>query len=161
KPNCTPDEVQEKVFDLMFELGAEEWQLDFPTVFGSAKEGWMSEDWENPTKNLEPLLKMVVNEVPKPKVDEEGSVQMLVTSLDYSSYTGRIAIGRLQRGTLKEKMKVSLVKRDGEIKKSQIKELFLFEGMGKRKVKEIEAGDICAIVGLEGFEIGDTIADKD
>lgn len=161
KPNCTPDEVHEKVFDLMFELGAEEWQLDFPTVFGSAKEGWMSEDWQNPTEDLEALLKMVVNEVPKPKIDKEGSVQMLVTSLDYSSYTGRIAIGRLQRGTLKEKMKVSLVKRNGEIKKSQIKELFLFEGMGKRKVKEIEAGDICAIVGLEGFEIGDTIADQE
>src|SRR5699024_2938465 len=147
-----------KVFDLMFELGAEEWQLDFPVVYGSAKEGWMSEDWKKPTENLEPLMEMIVNEVPEPKV-EEGSVQMLVTSLDFSSYTGRIAIGRLNRGVLKENMQVSLVKRDGEITKSRVKELFTFEGMARKKVKEVNAGNICAIVGLEGFEIGDTIAD--
>lgn len=159
KPNCVPEEVHEKVFDLMFELGAEEWQLDFPVVFGSAKEGWMSEDWQKPTENLEPLMQMIVNEVPEPKV-EEGSLQMLVTSLDYSSYTGRIAIGRLQRGVLKEGMKVSLVKRKGGVTKSRIKELFIFEGMSRRKVQEVQAGDICAIVGLEGFEIGDTIADE-
>lgn len=159
KPNCVPEEVHEKVFDLMFELGAEEWQLDFPVVFGSAKEGWMSEDWQKPTENLEPLMQMIVNEVPEPKV-EKGSLQMLVTSLDYSSYTGRIAIGRLQRGVLKEGMKVSLVKRKGGVTKSRIKELFIFEGMSRRKVQEVQAGDICAIVGLEGFEIGDTIADE-
>lgn len=159
KPNCTPDEVLEKVFDLMFELGAEEWQLDFPVVYGSAKEGWMSEDWKKPTENLEPLMEMIVKEVPAPKV-QEGSLQLLVTSLDYSAYTGRIAIGRLQRGTLKDGMKVSLVKREGGITKSKVKELYLFEGMGKIKVNEVHAGDICAIVGLEGFEIGDTVADE-
>lgn len=158
KPNCTPEEVHEKVFDLMFELGAEEWQLDFPVVYGSAKEGWMSEDWKSPTENLEPLMKMIVSEVPVPNV-EEGSLQMLVTSLDFSSYTGRIAIGRLQRGTLKENMSVALIKREGDIKKSRVKELYLFEGMGRRRVEEVNAGDICAIVGLEGFEIGDTVAD--
>ncbi len=160
KPNCTPDEVHEKVFDLMFELGAEEWQLDFPAVYGSAKFGWMSNDWKEPTDNLEPLMEMVLENVPEPKV-EEGTVQMLVTSLDFSSYTGRIAIGRLHRGTLKENMKVSLVKREGEIVKSRIKELYVFEGMGRRKVEEVNAGDICAIVGLDGFEIGDTIADDE
>lgn len=158
KPNCTPDEVHEKVFDLMFELGAEEWQLDFPTVYGSAKENWMSEDWQKPTENIEPLLEMVLSEIPAPKV-EEGNPQMLITSMDFSSFTGRIAIGRLQRGTLKENMRVSLVKRDGKIQKTKIKELHIFEGLGRRKVEEITAGDICAVVGLEGFEIGDTIAD--
>ncbi len=158
KPNCTPEEVYEKVFDLMFELGAEEWQLDFPVVYGSAKQGWMSEDWKKPTSSVEPLLEMVVNEVPAPSV-EEGSLQMLVTSLDYSSYTGRIAIGRLHRGVIQENMRVSLVRREGDIVKSKVKELFVFEGMGRRKVQEVKAGDICAIVGLDGFEIGDTIAD--
>ncbi len=158
KPNCRPEEVQEKVFDLMFELGAEEWQLDFPTVYGSAKFGWMSEDWEQQTADIEALMEMVLKEIPKPKV-AEGTLQMLVTSLDFSSYTGRIAIGRLQRGVLKENMQVALVKRAGEIKKSRIKELYVFEGMGRRKVSEVHAGDICALVGLEGFEIGDTIAD--
>ncbi|MGO3706858.1 MAG: translational GTPase TypA [Mesonia hippocampi] len=158
KENCTPDEVHEKVFDLMFELGAEEWQLDFPTVYGSAKNNWMSTDWQKPTENLEPLLDMVIEHIPSPKV-EEGSLQMLITSLDFSSFTGRIAIGRLQRGVLKEGMQVSLVKRDGSIIKSKIKELHTFEGLGRRKVQEIKAGDICAIVGLDGFEIGDTIAD--
>jgi len=158
KENCTPEEVHEKVFDLMFELGAEEWQLDFPTVYGSAKQNWMSEDWQNPTENIEPLLDMVIAHVPefKPK---EGSTQMLITSLDFSSFTGRIAIGRLTRGTLKEGQQVSLVKRDGSIVKSKIKELFSFEGLSRQKVQEVRTGDICAIVGMEGFEIGDTVAD--
>ncbi len=159
KENCTPDEVHEKVFDLMFELGAEEWQLDFPTVYGSAKNNWMSEDWQHQTENIEPLLDMVLEHIPSPKVNKEGSPQMLITSLDFSSFTGRIAIGRLQRGVLKEGMQVSLVKRDGSVKKTRIKELHTFEGLGRRKVDTIEAGDICAVVGLEGFEIGDTIAD--
>ena len=159
KENCTPDEVHEKVFDLMFELGAEEWQLDFPTVYGSAKNNWMSDDWKNETDNIEPLLDMVMEHIPAPKVDLEGSPQMLITSLDFSSFTGRIAIGRLQRGTLTENQQVSLVKRDGSIKKTRIKELHTFEGLGRRKIEEVQAGDICAIVGLEGFEIGDTVAD--
>ncbi len=158
KPNCTPEEVHEKVFDLMYELGAEEWQLDFPTVYGSALNNWMSDDPAVQTDNIEPLLDMVLNHVPSPVVGE-GTPQMLITSLDFSSFTGRIAIGRLQRGTLKEGMQVALVKRDGSIKKTKIKELFTFEGLGKKKVKEVIAGDICALVGLEGFEIGDTVAD--
>lgn len=158
KENCTPEEVHEKVFDLMFELGATEEQLDFPTVYGSAKNNWMSDDWKNQTENIEPLLDMVLNNVPAPKVSE-GTPQMLITSLDYSSFTGRIAIGRLQRGVLKEGMNVSLVKRDGTISKSKIKELHTFEGLGRKKVAEVVAGDICAIVGLENFEIGDTVAD--
>ncbi|MGM0636138.1 MAG: EF-Tu/IF-2/RF-3 family GTPase, partial [Bacteroidota bacterium] len=142
----------------MFELGAEEWQLDFPSVYGSALNNWMSTDPNEQTKNIEPLLDMVVKEIPEPKV-QDGTPQMLITSLDFSSYTGRIAIGRLQRGQLKENLQVSLVKRDGKITKAKIKELYTFEGLGKRKVPTIEAGDICAIVGLEGFEIGDTVAD--
>ncbi|WP_298548245.1 translational GTPase TypA [uncultured Aquimarina sp.] len=158
KENCTPDEVHEKVFDLMFELGAEEWQLDFPTVYGSAKNNWMSDDWQKETDSIEPLLDMVMEHIPAPKI-EEGTLQMLITSLDFSSFTGRIAIGRLQRGTLTEGMQVSLVKRDGTIKKSKIKELHTFEGLGRMKVDKVEAGDICALVGLEGFEIGDTVAD--
>lgn len=158
KENCTPEEVHEKVFDLMFELGAEEWQLDFPTVYGSAKQNWMSEHWENKTENIEPLLDMVINHVPAPKVSE-GTPQMLITSLDFSSFTGRIAIGRLQRGVLREGMNISLVKRDGKVSKSKIKELHTFEGLGRKKVEEVIAGDICAIVGLESFEIGDTVAD--
>lgn len=158
KENCTPEEVHEKVFDLMFELGAEEWQLDFPTVYGSAKQNWMSEDWQNPTENIEPLLDMVIDHVPEFK-PEEGSTQMLITSLDFSSFTGRIAIGRLQRGALREGQQVSLVKRDGSIVKTRVKELFTFEGLGRQKVAEVAAGDICAIVGVEGFEIGDTVAD--
>ncbi len=158
KPNCTPEEVHEKVFDLMFELGAEEWQLDFPTVYGSALNNWMSDDPTVLTDNIEPLLDMVLEHIPAPKVSE-GTTQMLITSLDFSSFTGRIAIGRLQRGKLKDGMQVALVKRDGSIKKTKIKELFTFEGLGKKKVQEVEAGDICAIVGLEGFEIGDTVAD--
>ena len=158
KENCTPEEVHEKVFDLMFELGAEEWQLDFPAVYGSAKQNWMSTDWKKPTDSLEPLLDMVLEHIPAPKVSE-GTVQMLITSLDFSSFTGRIAIGRLQRGTLKEGMNISLVKRDGKIIKSKIKELHTFEGVGRRKVEEVNAGDICALVGLEGFDIGDSVAD--
>ena len=158
KGNCTPEEVHESVFDLMFELGAEEWQLDFPTVYGSAKNNWMSEDWKEQTENVEPLLDMVLKHVPSPKV-EEGTPQMLITSLDFSAYTGRIAIGRLQRGTLKANMAVSLVNREGTITKAKIKELNLFDGLGRKEVKEVKAGDICAIIGLENFEIGDTVAD--
>ena len=158
KENCTPEEVHESVFDLMFELGAEEWQLDFPTVYGSAKNNWMSEDWKEQTENVEPLLDMVLKHVPSPKV-EEGTPQMLITSLDFSAYTGRIAIGRLQRGTLKANMAVSLVDREGTITKAKIKELNLFDGLGRKDVKEVQAGDICAIIGLENFEIGDTVAD--
>jgi len=158
KPNCTPEEVHEKVFDLMFELGAEEWQLDFPTVYGSALNNWMSEDPDGKTENIEPLLDMVVEHIASPKV-ETGSVQLLITSLDFSSYTGRIAIGRLHRGTLKAGMSVALVKRDDSIQKTKVKELYVFEGIGRRKVEEVQAGDICAIVGLENFEIGDTVAD--
>ncbi len=158
KENCTPEEVHEKVFDLMYELGAEEWQLDFPTVYGSAKHNWMSDDWKNPTTSIEPLLDMVIAHIPTFKA-EEGNTQMLITSLDFSSFTGRIAIGRLQRGILKEGQQISLVKRNGSIVKSKIKELFTFEGLGRLKVTEVVTGDICAIVGLESFEIGDTIAD--
>ncbi|MEM9144445.1 MAG: translational GTPase TypA, partial [Bacteroidota bacterium] len=158
KENCTPEEVHEKVFDLMFELGAEEWQLDFPVVYGSAKHNWMGEDWQKPTDSIAPLLDMVIAHIPsfEPK---EGNTQMLITSLDYSSFTGRIAIGRLQRGSLREGQQVSLVKRDSSIVKSKVKELFTFEGLGRKKVQEVSTGDICAITGLEGFEIGDTIAD--
>ncbi|QHI36365.1 GTP-binding protein TypA/BipA [Kordia antarctica] len=158
KENCTPDEVHEKVFDLMFELGAEEWQLDFPTVYGSAKNNWMSDDWKDETDNIEPLLDMVMEHVPSPDFPD-GTTQMLITSLDFSSFTGRIAIGRLQRGTLKEGMQIALVKSDKSIIKSRIKELYTFEGLGRKRATEIQVGDICAIVGLEGFEIGDTIAD--
>ncbi len=158
KENCTPEEVHEKVFDLMFELGATEEQLDFPTVYGSAKNNWMSEDFKVQTENIEPLLDMVIANVPAPKVSE-GTPQMLITSLDFSAFTGRIAIGRLERGVLKEGMPISLVKRDGKVIKSRIKELHTFEGLGRKKVEQVIAGDICAIVGVEGFEIGDTIAD--
>ncbi|AKA34352.1 translational GTPase TypA [Flagellimonas lutaonensis] len=158
KENCTPEEVHEKVFDLMFELGAEEWQLDFPVVYGSAKNNWMGADWKTPTGSIEPLLDMVIDHVPEFK-PEEGTTQMLITSLDFSSYTGRIAIGRLQRGTLKEGQQVSLVKRDGAVVRSKVKEVFVFEGLGRKKVQEVEVGDICAIVGVENFEIGDTVAD--
>ena len=160
KENCTPEEVHEAVFDLMFELGAEEWQLDFPTVYGSAKFNWMSEDWTDKTDSIAPLLDMVIDHIPSPKI-EEGTTQMLITSLDYSSFTGRIAIGRLQRGSLDNNQLVALVKRDGSILKSKIKELHIFEGLGRKKVSKIMAGEICALVGLDGFEIGDTIADVD
>ncbi|RED38174.1 GTP-binding protein TypA/BipA [Winogradskyella eximia] len=158
KENCTPDEVHEKVFDLMFELGAEEWQLDFPTVYGSAKNNWMSDDWRNETDNVEPLLDMVIEHVPTP-VFEEGTTQMLITSLDFSSFTGRIAIGRVQRGNIVEGQQIALVKRDGTVIKSRVKEVFIFEGLGRKKVERVETGDICALVGIEGFEIGDTVSD--
>ncbi len=158
KENCTPEEVHEKVFDLMFELGAEEWQMDFPAVYGSAKNNWMSTDWKQPTDSFEPLLDMVLEHIPAAEV-KEGTPQMLITSLDYSTFTGRIAIGRLHRGVLKEGMNISLIKRDGSIVKSKIKELHTFEGLGRKKVSEVHAGDICAVVGIEGFEIGDVIAD--
>ena len=160
KENCTPEEVHEKVFDLMYELGAEEWQLDFPVVYGSAKHNWMSDDWKNQTTSIEPLLEMVLDHIPSFK-PEEGNTQMLITSLDYSSFTGRIAIGRLQRGTLKEGQQIVLVKRDGSKVKSKIKELYTFEGLGRIKVSEVVTGDICALVGLEGFDIGDTVADSE
>ena len=158
KENCTPDIVHEAVFDLMFELGAEEWQLDFPTVYGSAKNNWMNTDWKTETENIEPLLDMVLEHVPSPKVNE-GNTQMLITSLDFSSFTGRVAIGRLQRGDLKVNMPVMMIKRDGTAIKSKIKELHLFDGLGRKKVDQVVAGDLCAVVGLEGFEIGDTLAD--
>ncbi|MGL4582137.1 MAG: translational GTPase TypA [Flavobacterium sp.] len=158
KENCTPEEVHEKVFDLMFELGAEEWQMDFPAVYGSAKNNWMSNDWKQPTDSFEPLLDMVLEHIPAAEM-REGTPQMLITSLDFSTFTGRIAIGRLHRGILKEGMNISLVKRDGKIVKSKIKELQTFEGLGRMKVSEVRAGDICAVVGIEGFEIGDVIAD--
>lgn len=158
KENCTPEAVHEKVFDLMFELEAEEWQLDFPTVYGSAKHNWMSTDWNKQTTSIEPLLDMVLEHVPSPII-KEGNTQMLITSLDYSSFTGRIAIGRLQRGFLESGMKVQLMKREGGQIPSKIKELHLFEGLGRKKVERVNAGDLCAIVGLEDFEIGDTIAD--
>ena len=158
KENCRPEEVQEKVFDLMFNLDASEEQLDFPTIYGSAKLGWMDSDYKTPNDNIFPLLDAVIDFIPPPKV-EEGNTQLLITSLDFSTFIGRIAIGRLQRGALKQNQQISLVKRDGEINKCRIKELYLFEGLGKSKVEEVKAGDLCAIVGLEGFEIGDTVAD--
>ena len=158
KPNCRPEEVYEMVFDLMFSLEATEEQLDFPVVYGSAKNNWMSTDWQQPTDNIYPLLDCILENIPAPE-QLEGTPQMLVTSLDYSSYTGRIAVGRVHRGTLKEGMNVSLAKRDGSIVKSKIKELHTFEGMGRVKVREVSSGDICALVGIEGFEIGDTICD--
>ncbi|MBW6477827.1 MAG: translational GTPase TypA [Bacteroidales bacterium] len=159
KPNCDPELTQEKVFDLMFALNATEDQLDFPTVYGSAKGGWMGPDWNNPTQDVSYLLDIVIEHVPPPAVFE-GSTQMQITSLDYSSYLGRIAVGRLTRGKLFPNQQVSLVKRDGTVKKSKIKELYTFEGLGKEKIKtEIQSGEICAVLGMEDFEIGDTIAD--
>mgnify|MGYP000007563219 FL=1 len=160
KQNCKPDEVYESVFDLMYELGAEEWQLDFPVVYGSAKNNWMALDWKTPSDSISPLLDIVIENIPEPKI-KSGSTQMLITSLDYSSFTGRIAIGRLQRGNLLNNQQVSLVKRNGDVLKSRIKELNTFDGLGRKKVDEINAGDICAVVGLENFEIGDTISDFD
>jgi GTP-binding protein len=160
KENCTPEEVYEAVFDLMFDLGAEEWQLDFPVLYGSAKHNWMSDDYQVKTDSVEPLLDAVITHIPSPKV-EEGTTQILITSLDYSSFTGRIAIGRLHRGVLKASNTVSLVKRDGSVVKSKIKELLVFDGLGRKKVEEVTAGDLCAIVGLDDFEIGDTIADAE
>jgi len=158
KPNCDPDWAHEAVFDLMFSLDATEEQLDFPTVYGSAKNNWMSHDWKNETDNIGALLDTVLDYVPEPKI-EEGNVQMLITSLDYSSFTGRMAIGRVKRGILKENMPVTLCKRDGSKVKSKIKEIFVYDGLGRKRVTEIQPGDICAVNGVEGFEIGDTIAD--
>ena len=159
KPNCRPEEVQEEVFDLMFSLGASEEQLDFNTIYGSAKQGWMSTHWRNQTNDITPLLDAIIQDIPEPDT-AKGTPQMMITSLEYSSYIGRIAIGKLTRGTLKSGMPVTLCKRDGITQiKSRIKELMLFEGLEKKKVEEVEAGEICALVGIEGFEIGDTIAD--
>mgnify|MGYP000529146654 CR=1 FL=1 len=158
KPNCRPDEVYEMVFDLMFSLNATEDQLDFPVIYGSAKNGWMSEDWKKPTDNITYLLDKIVEIIPAPKM-LEGTPQMLITSLDYSSYTGRIAVGRVHRGTLTEGMNVTISHRDGSQEKTKIKELHTFEGMGHVKTSEVNSGDICAIIGLDKFEIGDTICD--
>lgn len=161
KLNCTPDLAQEAVFDLMFNLGASDDQLNFPTVFGSAKEGWMGPDWKNPTQDISYLLDQIIEYIP-PKKAEEGNLQMMISSLDYSSYVGRIAVGRLNRGTLEWGQNVSLIKRDGTIIPSKVKELYVFEGLGKEKMKKtIYPGEICAILGLEDFEIGDTVADVD
>ncbi len=158
KPNCRPEEVYEMVFDLMFSLNATEDQLDFPVVYGSAKNGWMSEDFNKPTDNIDYLLDKIVEVIPAPKV-LEGTPQMLITSLDYSNYTGRIAVGRVHRGTLKDGMNVTIAHRDGTMEKTKIKELDTFEGMGHSKAEEVKSGDICAVIGLENFEIGDTICD--
>jgi len=158
KPNCRPEEVQEAVFDLMFSLKATEYQLDFPTCYGSAKKGWMADDWRNETEDITYLLDLVISHIPAP-TQLDGTPQMLITSLDYSSYVGRIAVGRIHRGMLKENMDVSLVKRDGQTFKCRIKELHEFVGFGRKRCTEMSSGDICAIVGIEGFEIGDTIAD--
>ena len=158
KPNCDPEAAHEAVFDLMFSLDATEEQLDFPCVYGSAKQNWMSYDWKQPTDTIEPLMDMVLKHVPE-AVSLEGTPQLLITSLDYSSYTGRMAIGRLHRGNLKENQPVCVVKRDGSITKSRIKELYVFDGLGRTRVETVQAGEICAFNGVEGFEIGDTVAD--
>lgn len=161
KKNCTPDEVHEQVFDLMFQLDASEEQLDFPAYYGSAKQGWMSTDWRKPTSDISVLIDGIIQHIPAPKI-EEGTTQMLITSLEYSSYIGRVAIGRVHRGTIKSGQPVALVKRDGvTVVKSRVKDLFVFEGFEKQKVDAVSAGEICAIVGLEGFEIGDTVADPE
>lgn len=158
KPNCEPDRVHDDVFDLFFNLDATEDQLDFQTVYGSAKQGWMGPSWETPTDNILHLFDTIIKYIPAPNVTE-GTLQCQITSLDYSNYTGRIAVGRLHRGTIKENMPISLVKRDGTVKKMRTKEVYLFEGMGKTKVSEVAAGDIIALTGIEDFEIGDTVAD--
>ncbi len=159
KKNCTPDEVHESVFDLMFALDATEEQLNFPTFYGSAKQGWMSDDWKKPTTDITALIEGVIKYIPAPKVDV-GPTQLMITSLEYSSYIGRVAIGRIQRGSVKAGQFVALVKRDtGAIVKTRIKEVYVFEGFDKKKADEVIAGDICALVGLEGFEIGDTVSD--
>jgi GTP-binding protein len=158
KPNCRPEEVQEMVFDLMFSLDATEDQLDFATIYGSAKQGWMSDDWKTPSDNIFPVLDAIIEHIPAPTV-LEGKPQMQITSLDYSNYVGRIAVGRVHRGELREGMDVALCKRDGSIVKSRMKELNVFEGLGRTKVPSVTSGDICAIIGIEGFEIGDTITD--
>ncbi|MBW4911193.1 translational GTPase TypA [Prevotella melaninogenica] len=158
KPNCRPEEVYEMVFDLMCDLNATEDQLNFPVVYGSAKNGWMSEDWKKPTDNIEYLLNLIIKAIPAPK-QIEGTPQMLITSLDYSSYTGRIAVGRVHRGTLKDGQNITICHRDGTQERTKIKELHTFEGMGHKKTDAVDSGDICAVIGLEKFEIGDTIAD--
>lgn len=158
KPNCRPSEVQEMVFDLMFSLDATEDQLDFPTIYGSAKQGWMSEDWQKPTTDITALLDAIIKYIPEPQV-LEGPSQMLITSLDYSKYVGRIAVGRVHRGELCEGQDIVLCKRDGSQVKSKIKEIDVFEGLGRTKVQSVKSGDICAVIGVEGFEIGETIAD--
>ena len=158
KPNCRPDEVQEMVFDLMCNLDATEDQLDFPTIYGSAKQGWMSTDFNKPTDNITAVLDAIIEYIPEPEVIE-GDTQMLITSLDFSSYVGRIAIGRVHRGELREGQEIALCKKDGSVVKQRIKELHTFEGMGRKKVESVKSGDICALVGIEGFEIGDTVAD--
>ncbi|WP_289744338.1 translational GTPase TypA [Muribaculum intestinale] len=160
KPNCRPDEVQEMVFDLMFNLDATEDQLDFPTIYGSAKQGWMSTDWRKPADDITAVLDAIIEYIPAPKT-LEGDAQMLITSLDYSNYVGRIAVGRVHRGTLREGMDIGLCKSDGTVVKQRIKELHTFEGMGRKRVCEVSSGDICALVGLEGFEIGDTVTTPD
>ena len=160
KENCTPEEVHEKVFDLMFELDASEEQLDFPTIYGSAKNNWMSTDWKTPSGSITPLLDEVLNYFP-PKEIAEGNTQMLITSLDFSSYVGRIAIGRLTRGELKENMPIILSKRDGSTERHRVKELFIFDGIQRVKVNAVTPGDICAVTGIEGFEIGDSICDAE
>ena len=158
KPNCRPEEVYEMVFDLMCDLDATEEQLNFPVVYGSAKNNWMGADWRTPTDNINYLLDEILKEIPSPPVNE-GTPQLLITSLDYSNYTGRIAVGRVHRGTLQDGMNVTIVHRDGSQEKTKIKELHTFEGMGRKRTDEVHCGDICAIVGLENFEIGDTICD--
>ena len=158
KPNCRPEEVQEKVFDLMFSLDATEEQLDFPTIYGSAKQGWMSDDWKKPSDNILPLLDSIIRHIPAPKM-REGTPQLLITSLDFSNYVGRIAVGRVHRGTLLSGKDYALCKRDGSIKKTRIKELNLFEGLGRAKVESVSSGDICALIGIDGFEMGDSITD--
>ena len=158
KPNCRPSEVQEMVFDLMFNLDATEEQLDFPTIYGSAKQGWMSDDWQKPTEDITALLDAIIEYIPEPQT-LEGPSQMLITSLDYSKYVGRIAVGRVHRGELCEGQDIMLCKRDGSMVKSKIKELDVFEGLGRTKVTSVKSGDICAIIGIEGFEIGETVAD--
>lgn len=158
KPNCRPEEVHEMVFDLMFELGGTEEQLNFPVVYGSAKNNWMGEDWSKPTDNIDYLLDTILEKIPAPK-QLEGTPQLLITSLDYSNYTGRIAIGRVHRGTITEGMNITIAHRDGTMEKTKIKELQTFEGMGRQKATAVSSGDICAVIGLEKFEIGDTITD--
>lgn len=160
KPNCRPDEVQEKVFDLMFDLDASEEQLEFPTFYGSAKEGWMSTDWHKPTKDITALLDGVIKYIPAPPINE-GPLQMLITSLSYSSYVGRIAIGRVHRGTIRSGQEIALMKSDGTIERQRIKELDIFSGLGRQKVGEVHSGDLCAVIGIDGFEIGETIADPE
>lgn len=160
KKNCTPDEVHEAVFELMYSLDATEEQLNFPSFYGSAKQGWMSSDWKVPTTDISALIEGVIEHIPVPKVDV-GLTQMMITSLEYSSYIGRVAIGRVQRGTVKPGQQIVLVKRDGKIIKTRIKEVYIFEGFDKKKVEVVNAGEICALVGLEGFEIGDTVADPE